>query len=196
MDRALILSSVCRLITEDRIDSAKETLLRDYPRYGVSTTRTSWPIKRLVEIYVRDGFTDRYFGNRLVFPGTLRALSVLLGDSFPYHRNWKQSSTHPGFYELYPTIDHVIPVARGGPDDESNVVTTSMLHNSSKANWLIGELNWPAERAPIVTGWDGLLGWFMTAWEAHEVLRRDQALSIWQRAARACLGRSRRRVGL
>ena len=41
------------------------------------------------------------------------------------------------------TIDHVIPVARGGADDESNVVTTSMLRNSAKSNWLLDEVGWP-----------------------------------------------------
>ena len=101
----------------------------------------------------------------------------------PYHPNWKQSETHPAFWELYPTIDHVIPVARGGADDESNVVTTSMLRNSAKANWLIEELRWPVDRAPVVPGWDGLLGWFLDACAIHETLRQDVAVQQWRRAA-------------
>ena len=140
-------------------------------------------MKRLVRVFVRDGFTDRYFGDRLVFPGTLRALAILLTEAFPYHPNWKQSSTHPAFYELYPTIDHVIPVARGGADDESNVVTTSMLRNSSKANWLLEELRWPVDRAAIVPGWDGLLRWFLSACTTHDVLLRDVAVQRWRQAA-------------
>jgi hypothetical protein len=140
-------------------------------------------MKRLVGVFARDGFTDRYFGDRLVFPGALRALAVLLADAFPYHRNWKQSVTHPAFYELYPTIDHIVPVARGGADDEVNVVTTSMLRNSAKANWLLEELCWPVDRAPIIPGWDGLLDWFLSASTAHEVLRCDVAIQKWRQAA-------------
>jgi hypothetical protein len=187
MQRAEILATVCDLIAHGRIDDAKASLLADYPRAGMSTTRKPWTMVRLVNVYVRDGFTDRYFGERLVFPGTLRALSLLLAEEFPYHRNWKQSATHPAFYELYPTIDHIVPVARGGADDEGNVVTTSMLRNSAKANWLLEELSWPVDRAPIVPGWDGLLGWFVSACDAHEVLRRDVAIQQWRQAARKAL---------
>jgi hypothetical protein len=165
------------------MDTAEATLIADYPRAVFSTSRGKWSLKRLVRVFMRDGFTDRYFGDRLVFPGTLRALSILFADSFPYHRNWKQSVTHPAFYELYPTIDHVIPVARGGDDGEENIVTTSMLRNSAKANWLLEELNWPLTRAPVNAGWDGLLAWFLSTFAANELMRQDTAIQQWHRAA-------------
>jgi hypothetical protein len=183
MERAQILAAVCELVAQGRIDDAKTSLLTDYPRAKVSTPRKAWSMKRLVGVFVRDGFTDRYFGDRLVFPGTLRALAILLTEAFPYHPNWKQSVTHPAFWELYPTIDHIVPVARGGPDDETNVVTTSMLRNSAKANWLLEELRWPVDRAPVVPGWDGLLGWFLATCRTHEALRRDRAVQLWHQVA-------------
>jgi hypothetical protein len=185
MEQAEILAAVCDLIAAGRIDDAKASLLRQYPRLGASTPRGRWSMTRLIRVFVRDGFTDRYFGDRLVFPGTLRALAILITDAFPYHPNWKQSETHPAVWELYPTIDHIVPVARGGADDESNVVTTSMLRNSAKGNWLVEELRWPVERAPILPGWDGLLAWFETAYSSHEVLRQDSAIQQWHRAANA-----------
>jgi len=61
-----------------------------------------------------DGFIDRYSGQRLVFPGALRLLSHLLPAQFPFHTNWKTDSCHLAFYELFPTIDHVVPISRGG----------------------------------------------------------------------------------
>ena len=64
-------------------------------------------------VFLRDRFTDRYFGQSLVFPGTLRALSILLPQQFPYQQNWKQSQTHPAYWELSPTIDHIVALARG-----------------------------------------------------------------------------------
>ena len=38
---------------------------------------------------------------------------TLLPEEFPYHRAWKVSSTHPAYWQLYPTVDHVVPLARG-----------------------------------------------------------------------------------
>jgi 5-methylcytosine-specific restriction endonuclease McrA len=183
-DRAEFLASACALITAGEIDAAKQSLLNNYPCSPASTTRKPWSLQRLVKVFLRDGFTDRYFGTRLVFPGTLRALSLLLSDAFPYHRNWKQGETHPAFWELYPTIDHVVPLARGGADDESNVVTTSMLRNSAKSNWLCDEIGWPSQLALCAAEWDGLLPWFMSAWEKDALLRQDDALRGWHRAAR------------
>jgi HNH endonuclease len=48
----------------------------------------------------------------------------------------------PAFWEVGATIDHVVPVTRGGADDESNWVTTSMARNSAKMNWTLEELGW------------------------------------------------------
>jgi hypothetical protein len=77
---------------------------------------------------------DRYSGLPLVFPGVLRLLSRLLPQEFPFHPNWKMAETHPAYWELFPTIDHVLPVSRGGVDSDVNWVTTSMLRNAAKAN--------------------------------------------------------------
>jgi hypothetical protein len=121
---------------------------------------------------------------RLVFLGTLRALSLLLPKQFPYHRNWKQSQTHAAFWELYPTIDHVIPLARGGSDDGGNVVTTSMVRNAAKGSWLLEELGWSTTLAAKVEGWDGLLGWFIHAFERHEIMRKDPSLRTWHKVAK------------
>lgn len=136
-----------------------------------------------MRVFVRDKFTDRYSGAPLVFPGTLRAISLLLPNEFPYHRNWRQSQTHPAFWELYPTIDHLIPLARGGSDAEDNVVTTSMVRNSAKGNWLLSELQWAEQLAPPREGWDGLLQWFLIAFERFPTLREDRSLKAWRKVA-------------
>lgn len=180
---AEILAKVCDLVSQGRMSDANDLLVSDYQLATASTPRRSMGARRQLGVFLRDGFTDRYSGQRLVYPGALLALSVLLGPSFPYHRNWKQSVTHPSFWELYPTIDHIVPVARGGLDDESNMVTTSMLRNSAKANWLLEELGWPDRRAPIVPDWDGLLGWFLGACVLNKGLRQKKAIERWHRAA-------------
>ena len=183
MQTADILASVCDLIAQSRLVDAQTSLLAEYPCASASTPRKPWPLKRVVGVFLRDGFTDRYSGGRLVFPGTLRALAVLLPEAFPYQLHWKQSATHPAFYELYPTLDHVVPIARGGADDESNVITTSMLKNTAKGNFLLEELRWPPDRAPIAAGWDGLLKWFLSMSASHSALLGDAAVQRWRRAA-------------
>lgn len=62
----------------------------------------------MTELFVRDGFIDRYRGTRLVYPPTLRLISEELPEQFPYHRNWKMSETHHAFWELTPTVDHIL----------------------------------------------------------------------------------------
>lgn len=91
-------------------------------------------------VFTRDGFVDRYSGDLLVFPGTLRLLAKLLPHEFPFHSNWKADACHPAFWQLFPTIDHVVPVSRGGADADSNWMSTSMLRNSAKANLTLEEL--------------------------------------------------------
>jgi hypothetical protein len=118
-------------------------------------------------IFIRDGFIDRYSGDRLVFPGVLRLLTRLLPEEFPFHPNWKMSECHIAYWELSPTIDHVLPIARGGTDDETNWVTTSMLRNSAKANWTLEELEWKLFPAGDFNQWDGMIKWFL------EYLHRD-----------------------
>lgn len=184
MNRTPTIIEICRLLTSNERALASQRLLQEYPAAVAQTKRSAWPLHRQVKVCVRDHFTDRYFGEQLVFPGTLRAISILLPDEFPYHRNWKQSETHPAFWELSPTIDHVVPLARGGKDDEFNVVITSMVRNASKANWLVGELNWPERLAPVIEEWDGLLPWFLSTFESIKVIQEDPAMRAWYRAAK------------
>lgn len=173
MSIAEALRQASEMLSAGNSESAAEVLRSAFPPPVASTPRSPWPLLRLTKIFIRDGFTDRYFGEPLVFPGALRALSVLAPSLFPYHRNWKQSLTHPAYWSHYPTIDHVVPVARGGADDETNVVTTSMLRNAAKSNWLLSELGWPTSSAPVSGTWDGLLAWFCREYERNEKLRHD-----------------------
>ncbi len=137
----------------------------------------------MMRVFRRDGFVDRYSGERLVFPGTLRLLSDLLPEAFPFHPNWKVSETHVMYWELFPTIDHVVPVARGGADDESNMVSTSQLRNSAKAHWTLAELGWELHPAGSLDDWDGLLGWFLAYTDAHPEALASAYLRRWRRAA-------------
>lgn len=96
-------------------------------------------------------------------------------------------STHPAFWELFPTIDHVVPVARGGIDIQENWVTTSQLRNSAKANWTLEELSWKLFPPGNLDEWDGLTRWFVNFIERHNDLRGNNYLRTWLQAATVCL---------
>lgn len=61
-----------------------------------------------------------------------RAALDLLPDAFPHHRHWKAVDTHPAYWRLAPTVDHLAPQARGSDGGDDNPVTTSMARNAVK----------------------------------------------------------------
>ena len=159
--KAGVLFDVCAALAFGDSDSAREQLSKRYPFKPVETIARRYSVSESMEQFMRDGFIDRYTGNRLVNPGVLRLLHVLLGDDFPAHQNWKVSETHPAFWELFPTIDHVVPISRGGPDGPDNWVTASMLSNRAKDQWEVGDLGWEKHPAGSVQEWDGLSRWLV-----------------------------------
>ena len=137
-----------------------------------------------MQVFLRDGFVDRYTGKRLVLPGTLRVIGYLLPNAFPMHPNWRMAESHIAFWELFPTVDHVVPVARGGVDDKSNWVCTSMLKNQAKGHWTLEELGWDLQPAGRLDDWDGMTTWFFEYSESHpDLVNESRYLSRWKRAA-------------
>lgn len=90
-----------------------------------------------MQIFMRDCFVDRDSGEGLVSPAALPLLGIALPESFPFHPNWKMSESHTACWELSSTVDHIVPVARGGVDDETDSVSTSMHRNSEKSGRLL-----------------------------------------------------------
>ena len=178
------LGSVCRLLSQGSADSARALLGREMPFQSVAPVTRKCTQGQALGVFRRDGFLCRYSGERLIFPGTLRLLSVLWPEQFPFHTNWKMGETHLAYWQLYPTVDHVVPLARGGPDDETNWVTTSQLRNSAKSNWLLGELGWTLRPAGDLRDWDGLSGWFLEYVAAHPDLLKVPAIKHWYRDLR------------
>ncbi len=114
----------------------------------------------------------------------LRVLSIALPSEFPFHPNWKTDVTHPAYWELGATVDHLIPVSRGGADDESNWVTTSMARNSAKMNWTLEELGWVLHPPGDFGEWDGLMHWFLEYTRSHPEMLANASVRQWHRAAK------------
>ena len=177
------IKAVCESLLAGDFAAASATARSDYPFVPAQSTGRKYTESQCTAVFVRDGFIDRYSGEQLVFPGALRLLSRLLPSEFPFHSNWKMTETHMAYWELFPTVDHIIPIARGGADDDSNWVTTSMLRNSAKSNWTLEELGWDLVPPGDFKQWDGLLGWFLEFIEQDQSHLLDGYIRTWHRAA-------------
>lgn len=122
-DKADIIGSLCEAITLGE-EAAIANALKEYPLVPQTNAERKYiyTVVQATRVFVRDGYIDRYSGARLVNPAVLRLLSRLLPRDFPYHPNWKMTETHPAYWEVIPTIDHIVPIARGGSDSEDNWV--------------------------------------------------------------------------
>ena len=173
--------------------SDRATLTSRYPLEPVEKIARQYSVPKSMDLFMRDGFIDRYTGNRLINPGVLRLLHVVLGDDFPWHPNGKFSETHIAFWDLFPTVDHFLPVSRGGDDDKSNLVTASMLSNQAKAHWSVEDLGWELHPAGAVEEWDGLSRWLVEYLAAPSTVLEEAVephrgyIGRWLRVTRAAL---------
>ena len=184
-----IIKEVCKKITDLDVSVAKEIINKKYPHEELKNAGRQYNEKRKTKIFRRDGFIDRYSGEKLIYPPVLKILSVLMKKEFPYQKHWKMSDTHIAWWELIPTVDHVEPVARGGADKEKNWVCTSQLRNSAKSNWKLEELGWERKKKGDLKKWDGMMGWFMEYMKnaPPKKIRDDKYIKKWHKAAKTVM---------
>lgn len=187
-DKADAIASVCAQLAAGALDDASRTLRRDYPFSPEPITRRQYGPLESTRVFVRDGFVDRYTGERLIFPPVFRVLSFVLPAEFPFHPNWRPDATHPAYWELGATIDHVVPVERGGADEDSNWVTTSMAHKGARHDHTLDELGWTLHPPGDPREWDGMLRWFLDYSTTHPEALAYASVRLWYRAAAKVVG--------
>lgn len=201
--RATTIEGICELLSASNAEAAAKKLQAEWPFRPFSRAKAALGEKQRMRVFIRDGFIDRYSGNRLVFPGTLRLIHKLMHEFelkeaneageqhssdavFPFQKNWDMRKTHIAFWELLPTVDHLVPLARGGHHVVENWMTTSQLRNSIKSHWLLDDLDWIRHDPGAMANWDGLTAWFLEETERHpEYLVGEPYLQRWHRAAAA-----------
>src|SRR6476659_7172468 len=112
--KADIVQRICEALLRDDPEAARTVATTEYPFLSVANAGRKYSEHQMTSVFIRDGFLDRYSGAKLVFPGALRLLSRLMPEEFPAHPNWKMAVSHIVYWELFPTVDHIFPVARGG----------------------------------------------------------------------------------
>lgn len=173
MEKVQAIESAAKAILGSNLEVAKEIINTDYPFNKMISTERKYTDKQKMAQFVRDGFIDRYSGQKLLNPGILKVLSYYMPEEFPYHAHWKMEECHNEYWEFVPTLDHIYPVALGGADDEANWATTSMLHNSIKNNWTLEQLQWKLYPAGDYEDWDGLTNLFLQIVESDTELLKD-----------------------
>jgi hypothetical protein len=179
------IKQVCELLSDKQVKEAALHIQDHYPFKPLAKSKRKYSARQMLDIFVRDGFIDRYKGHQLVFPPSLRLISQYIPEIFPYHKNGKMSVGHMAYWELFPTIDHVLPVAREGRDDEMNWVCCSMLSNSIKSNWTLDELGWQLLPPGNIVEWDGMLKWYIDQVEENNIFLSTQYFRTWYNAAKA-----------
>lgn len=181
-DRASIIADACAALARGD-EAAAAGALACYPSPPPPGARGAISAMQATRIFMRDGFVCRYSGTRLVNPGALRILSLRFPTAFPYHPHGRIDVTHPAWWDLFPTVDHVVLVARGGKNESGNMVTTSLAKNAEKGSWTLDELGWSLRAPGLIAEWDG-----MTRWKVDFVAADGGAFAPyvdrWVRAAR------------
>ena len=116
--------------------------------------------RKKMEIWLRDGFTDRYTGQKLVYPRVLEILTEEMPKEFPACGNWLMTGTHIAYYDLSASVEHVKPRVRGGGNELNNLVATSYCNNKTKNEYLLDEIGEQLLPPGDLKEWDGLFSWY------------------------------------
>lgn len=107
-------------------------------------------------LLVRDGYHCRFCGIPLVRKETIS----IIQKAYPASLRWgrQAAAQHAGLQALWLQYDHVLPHARGGTNDLSNMIITCAPCNFGRTDLTLEEagLSDPRLRAPIQSAWEGL----------------------------------------
>lgn len=109
-------------------------------------------------IFGRDGWRCRFCGCRVISRKARLALARL----YPEEACWGKvpdEQKHCALGSLVASLDHILPHARGGTNDEENLVTACTSCQFGRNQWTLSEVGFtdPRSREPVLDDWDGLL---------------------------------------
>lgn len=108
-------------------------------------------------IFARDGWRCRYCGTRVI---STKARKVFT-ERFPEETHWVSWQRYGGHSALLSqgaSLDHVLPISRGGKNVDCNFVTACGTCQFGRNQWTLEEVGFtdPRDRQPVRDGWDGL----------------------------------------
>ena len=120
------------------ISAAVDTFRAEYPFVAIVPEARRYTEVQSLRVFRRDGFIDRYSGQKLFFAGVLRLLSGVLPDEFPFHQNWKMAETHSAYWELFQPSTTSFPshgagqIARDHAEGELKMLAEKLLATPRK----------------------------------------------------------------
>jgi hypothetical protein len=136
--KSTTIAAVCFGIGKGDYAQATSLLTRDYP---FAPDPVSLRKDGAVEFNscVRSRWIHRSIYGRTPYCPRSPAFSCSRAtDSLSVSFELESRRNSPSIWEMGAIVDHLVPVGRGGADDESNRITTSMARNSAKSNWSAG----------------------------------------------------------
>ncbi len=179
MEKESVIGEVLACLVKGDPGAAQERLRASYPFVPMVHRRVGMSERRKLRLFLRDGIVDRYPGQRLDYPPLLRTISLFLPEEFPLHPNWRMCSCHQAYWELISTIDHQLPVTRGGCDEDDNLVTPSCGTMPSLTGLLKSRVGGSILRAPHQ--WDGLMQGFLDLTEVRPSILSNSYVKSWYR---------------
>lgn len=126
------------------------------PRRGVSN-------RVRARVFARDHFTCCYCGQKTIPSVVLQCFSELWPVEFPNHPHGKTSETHPAYWTVMSSLEHLEAGTRGGGwTDEANLACACWPCNQAKGN--SASTDRFSARAPADTSWDGMIGLYPSLW--------------------------------
>ena len=122
---------------------------------ALRTKRAGVPVAVKREVFARDQYTCRLCGMQTVDVEVMKALSKAFPAEFPYHPRWRQDAVSPVYWTHVTSLEHVVPIARGGAHDASNFATSCYACNDARSDYLLEELGWGLREVTTVA-WIGL----------------------------------------
>ena len=174
------ISRICTALTSGDVETAAGIAERELATPTGFTDHLQYTAKEQTRLFLRDGFTDRFSGDRVVFPPVLLLVSLHLKRHFPYHPKLLPPECHPMYWDLEPTIVQVTADIQGHlprPSDP-NWVTTSIRRAAIKGDQDARSLGWALYPAGDLTKWDGLLPWFVAFAERTNTFESQDFLRV------------------
>ena len=179
--RADALVYACLALEAGSVNAAEKIIATGFPFSGYLNDEKPLSEAAQLKIFRRDGFVDRFTGQKVFLPPVLTVLSEMLPDVFPNHPNWKRDETHQAHEMFTATVKKIIP---NRPADEFNLATAAYKTKAAKANATLEDLGWKILSLEEIADlrWDGMTGWFMNYVDDHRDLLSVPLIARWYKA--------------
>ena len=105
MSKCDVITLACEALSKGQLEESKEIIKVRYRFDMVETKKWNFSKTKLLQVFIRDGFIDRYSGEKLIPTGALSVLSELMPEGRLCLRNWWERLKRREYYWWLPERD-------------------------------------------------------------------------------------------